>query len=122
MDFFGKQNKNGFTLLEVLVALIILSIGLIPLIASELEAQNSHVTVNTINKEIIFAKNIMSNIKLYGNIFPLNKKGSVKDDKRFSFREIIISAALPGIYQIKVYVFKKGTPYKSGILLKVLSS
>lgn len=92
--FFGKQNKNGFTLLEVLVALIILSIGLIPLIASELEAQNSYVTVNAISKEIIFAKNIMSNIKLYGNIFPLNKKGSVKDDKRFSFREIIISVAL----------------------------
>ncbi len=121
MNFFSEKKENGFTLLEVLIALIILGIGLMPLIASELEAQNSYMTVNLTNKEVVLAKNIMSNIELYGNIFPLDKKGTVKSDKSFNYREVITSAAIPGVYQIKVYVFKKGSSSGSGVVLKMLS-
>ncbi|MHB1660782.1 MAG: type IV pilus modification PilV family protein [bacterium] len=120
---FSKTNKqaitsSGFTLLEVLIALVILGIALTVLISSQIVAESVFGRVNRVNEETMLAKNLISNIILNGGIFTLQKKGRIKENKSFSYDETIKSTSYPGIYLIKVIVYKNGESYKNGVVLK----
>ena len=122
-----KDNKTfgaagGFTLLEVLVALVILGIALIPLITAEIRAQNAYATFNGVMEETLIAKNLMSKITYYVNgVSPMDKKGEVKYNKNYLYLEKISATSFRGIFLIEVDVYKKGGRPSSGVTLKSLS-
>lgn len=116
------ESGGGFTLLEVLVALVILGIALLPLMTAEMNAQGAYITLNAITKETILARNIMSRITYNTvNVFPLDKKGEVKSDKKFEYTEKIKTTGFPGIFMVEINVFEKGNSPGSGVVLKSLS-
>ena len=121
----NKAADKGFTLLEVLVALVILGIALLPLITAEVRAQGAYITFNTVAAETVLARNIMSRIAYYSNqaspLTPLNKKGEVEYNKNYRYTEKIKTTSFPGIYLIEVDVFKKGFSPDTGVVLKSLS-
>ena len=114
--------NKGFTLLEVLIALVILGIALIPLITAEERSQGAYITLNAIGRETILARDVMSKILYYPNqITALDKKGEVEYDKNYGYTEKIKAASYPGIFLVEVDVFKKGYDPKTGIVLKSLA-
>ncbi len=118
----NKTAGKGFTLLEVLVALVILGIALLPLLTAEERAQGAYITFNTVAEETVLARNIMSRIAYYSNqVSPLNKKGEVEYNKKYRYTEKIKTTSFPGIYLIEVDVFKKGFSPDTGVVLKSLS-
>lgn len=114
--------NKGFTLLEVLVALVILGIALVPLLAAEDNSLGAYLTINAVARETVLARDVMSEIISYpGGVFPLDKKGKVKYDKNFSYTEKIKTTSFPGIFLIEVDVFRNGHKPDTGVVLKSLS-
>ncbi|MHB8231974.1 MAG: type IV pilus modification PilV family protein [bacterium] len=112
----------GFTLLEVLIALVILGIALTVLLSSQLTAESVFGRVNRVNEETISARNLISNIILRGEIFPVQKKGRIKGSKNFLYKETIKAASYPNVYLIEVIIYKKGESFKNGVVLKTFYS
>lgn len=117
-----NKDDRGFTLLEVLIALVILGIALLPLITAEERAQGAYMTLNTIRQETILARNIISRITYNTtDVFPLKKIGKIKGNKKFEYAEKIKTTGFNGIFLVEVDVYEKGNPPQSGVVLKSLS-
>ena len=112
--------ESGFTLIEVLVALVILGIALIPLLVAQARAVGDYGYANNAAYETVLAKNIMSNIFLLKEIYIMNKKEKIRGAKGYIAKKSISKTSYPGIYMIKITVFKKGRNPKNGVTLKSL--
>ena len=117
----NKKLNGGFTLIEVLIALVVLGIALIPLLVSQARAINDYIYTNNAAYETTLAKNIMSNVFLINNIYIMNKQADIPGAKGYRVKKIIGKTSFPGIYIIKITVFKKGRNPKSGTTLKALA-
>ena len=119
---FGCDKSDaGFTLIEVLIALVVLGIALIPLLVSMARAVGDYSYANNSVYETILAKKIMSNVFLLNNIYIMNKTQNIPGAKGYSVKKTIGKTSYPGIYMIKITVFKKGHNPKSGVTLKSLA-
>ena len=114
-------SENGFTLIEVLIALVILGIALIPLLAAQARAVGDYGYANNTAYETVLAKNIMSNIFLLNEIYIMNKQEKIRGAKGYLVKKSISKTSYPDIYMIKITVFKKGHNPKSGVTLKSLA-
>ena len=114
-------NQSGFTLLEILIALFILGIALVPLISAQINSQSFYETTGKIYYETTAAKNIMSKILLMGNFTPVFKTSELKSDKNYKYTVSISRSSFTGIYLIKVYVYER-RDRNSGVKLKTLVS
>jgi prepilin-type N-terminal cleavage/methylation domain-containing protein len=119
---FRRNCDNGFTLLEVLIALVILGIALIPLLVSQARTAGDYIKVNKTFYEIQLAGNILSNVFLTKEIYITNqKKEKIPGIKGYMYMEKISKTSFPGVYLIKITVFKKGGRPESGATLKALA-
>ncbi len=116
-----SYSESGFTLIEVLIALVILGIALIPLLAAQARAVGDYGYANNTAYETVLAKNIMSNIFLLNEIYIMNKQKKIRGAKGYMVKKSISKTSYPGIYMIKITVFKKGHSSKSGVTLKSLA-
>jgi prepilin-type N-terminal cleavage/methylation domain-containing protein len=116
-----KNKNNGFTLLEVLIALVILSIALIPLLISQARTSGDYLAVNNTFHETQLARNLLSNIFLTKNIFIMDKQEKIPDAKDYMYKKVISKTSFPGIYLVRITVFKKGGNPKNGITLKAIA-
>jgi prepilin-type N-terminal cleavage/methylation domain-containing protein len=116
-----SYSESGFTLIEVLIALVILGIALIPLLAAQARAVGDYGYANNTAYETVLAKNIMSNIFLLNEIYIMNKQKKIRGAKGYMVKKSISKTSYPGIYMIKITVFKKGYSSKSGVTLKSLA-
>lgn len=114
----GKGN-GGFTLLEVLIALFILGIALVPLISAQINSEGFYGTSEKMIYETAAAKNIMSKTLLLGNFTPLEKTGVLKGSKKYRYSISISQSSFTGIYIIKIYVYEK-TDRNAGVKLETL--
>ncbi len=114
-------NQSGFTLLEILIALFILGIALVPLISAQINSQSFYETTGKIYYETAAAKNIMSKILLMGNFAPVFKTSELKSDKNYKYTVSVSRSSFTGIYLIKVYVYER-RDRNSGVKLKTLVS
>jgi prepilin-type N-terminal cleavage/methylation domain-containing protein len=116
-----NSSKNGFTLLEVLIALVILGIALIPLLVSQARTAGDYIKVNNMFYETRLARNLLSNVFLTKDIYITNKQEKITGVKNYMYKKAISKTSFPGIYLINITVFKKGGSPKSGVTLKVLA-
>ncbi|MHB1664963.1 MAG: type IV pilus modification PilV family protein [bacterium] len=118
-----KKNKNsaGFTLLEVLIALVILGIALIPLLVSQARTAGDYIKVNNIFYETRLARNLLSNIFLTKDIYIINKQEKIPGVKGYIYKKSISKTSFSGVYLIKVTVFKKDSNPENGVTLKALA-
>ncbi|MHB1679536.1 MAG: type IV pilus modification PilV family protein [bacterium] len=118
-----KKNKNsaGFTLLEVLIALVILAIALIPLLISQARTAGDYIQVNNMFRETRLAENLLSDVFLTKEIYITNKQEKIPDVKGYMYKKAISKTSFPGVYLIKITVFKKGGNPKNGVTLKALA-
>jgi prepilin-type N-terminal cleavage/methylation domain-containing protein len=116
-----SASESGFTLIEVLIALVILGIALIPLLVAQARAVGDYGYANNAAFETVLARNIMSNIFLLNDIYIMNKHEKIRGAKGYIAKESISKTSYPGIYMIKITVFKKGRNPKNGITLKSLA-
>ncbi len=114
-------NQSGFTLLEILIALFLLGIALVPLISAQINSQSFYETTGKIYYETAAAKNIMSKILLMGNFAPVFKTSELKSDKNYKYTVSVSRSSFTGIYLIKVYVYER-RDRNSGVKLKTLVS
>ena len=66
MNMFNTRNNNGFTLMEVLVAMVILSVGLLGMAALITGIINSNKLSNRISTATVLAQDKMEDIKRIG--------------------------------------------------------
>lgn len=116
-----NDRQDGFTLIEVLIALIILGIALIPLLVSQTSAIDDYIYTNNAAHETTLAKNIMSNVFLLNNIYIMNKQADIQGAKGYMVKKTIGKTSFPGIYIIKITVFRKGHNPVSGVTIKALA-
>ncbi len=116
-----SYSESGFTLIEVLIALVILGIALIPLLAAQARAVGDYGYANNTAYETVLAKNIMSKVFLLNEIYIMNKQEKIRGAKGYIVKKSISKTSYPGIYMIKITVFKKGHTPKSGVTLKSLA-
>lgn len=114
------NNRNGFTLLEILIALFILGIALVPLISAQINSQGFYETSENVIYETVAAKNIMSKTLFMNNFNPYKKTSTLKSNKDYKYSVSISKSSFTGIYLIKVYVYERH--YRnSGVELKTLA-
>jgi prepilin-type N-terminal cleavage/methylation domain-containing protein len=116
-----RNSYNGFTLLEVLIALVILGIALIPLLTSQARTAGDYIEINNVFYETGLAKNLLSNVFLTKDIYIANKQEKILGVKDYIYKKIISKTSFPGVYLIKITVFKKGGSPKNGVTLKALA-
>ena len=116
-----KRRDGGFTLLEVLIALFILGIALVPLISAQVNSQGFYGAADKTAYETTAAKNIMAEMLLLGNFAPVKKTGALKSNKNYKYALSISESSFTGTYLIKVYVYER-RDRNSGIKLETLAS
>lgn len=117
----SDNSESGFTLIEVLIALVILGIALIPLLVAQARAVGDYGYANKAAYETVLAKNIMSKVFLLNEIYIMSKREKIRNAKGYISKESISKTSYHGIYMIKITVFKKGHSSKSGVTLKSLA-
>jgi general secretion pathway protein I len=101
---------EGFTLLEVLVAMALMAVALLAVF--KLQAQNLNVLseANSMTSERYFAQDRLARLSALRKIEPGEKNGeSSNESPLFSYREEISAhPALRGFYRVKVEIWSEG--------------
>jgi len=108
MNMFNTRNNNGFTLMEVLIAMVILSVGLLGTAALTIKIINSNKLSNMISTATVLAQDKMENIKRIGYSNTVSEtKASMSSPYDNYEREVIVTPNSPsnGMKTVKVTVY-----------------
>jgi len=111
-----KKNRspvlNGFTLMEVLVALAILSIALVAIVTANAALENTVMTTEQKISASLFAHNIMAHIQAFG----IDKYDQAGDDSIFAHNDdfeydVQVDATdIVNLRRVKVIIKNNGMP------------
>ena len=108
MNMFNTRNNSGFTLMEVLVAMVILSVGLLGTAALTIKIINSNKLSNMISTATVLAQDKMEEIRGvgYDNAVP-EAKAPMSSPYAHYEREVTVTPNSPsiGMKTITVTVF-----------------
>ena len=106
MNMFNTRNNNGFTLMEVLVAMVILSVGLLGTAALTIKIINSNKLSNMISTATVLAQDKMEEIRGvgYDNAVP-EAKAPMSSPYAHYERKVTVNSPSIGMKTITVTVF-----------------
>ena len=121
MDLFNTRNNSGFTLIEVLVAMVILSVGLLGTAALITGIIKSNQASNSITTATVLAQDKMEDIKSVSYSMAISEqKAPLSPDSKYA-REVTVFDDSPAANMKTVVVTVYWEPNKSVRLQTILT-
>ena len=101
--------SRGFTLLEVMVAVMILGFVLVSLLGLKNRSMEDVLLAERITQATLLAKRVMTETLLTRPLLPLEEEGAFEDEefKGYGWKKIIAPTPLPSVMEVRVAVLWK---------------
>jgi len=104
-----RPNSNGFTLLEVMVAVMILGFVIVSLLGLKNRSMEDVLLAEHMTSATLLAKRVMTDTLLAGTTVPLEEDGEFPEEefKNYTWKKVIAPTPLPSVMEVRVAVLWK---------------
>jgi general secretion pathway protein I len=105
----GTPHLKGFTLLEVMVAVMILGFVIVSLLGLKNRSMQDVMLAERMTSATLLAKRVMTETLMKGKPVPLEEDGEFEEEefKEYTWKKIIAPTPLPSVMEVRVAVLWK---------------
>jgi general secretion pathway protein I len=102
----GREKSKGFTLLEVMLAVAILSLVIVSLMGLQSRSSQDIMLAEHMTSATLLAKRVMTETLLIKSQLPLEKEGDFEDEEfgDYTWKIIVVPSPIPQIMEVRVAV------------------
>jgi general secretion pathway protein I len=106
---FRNSDFDGFTLLEVMVAVMILGFVIVSLLGLKNRSMEDVLFAEHMTSATLLAKRVMTETLLTGKLAPLEDEGEFPEEefKSYTWKKVIAPTPLPSVTEVRVAVLWK---------------